>query len=82
MLDKQFALEKLTRVFVRFSGGRKKAVSLSVTTVQATNIPPKETVLYTKQTQTSSTGGVERDGRFRSLFFTKTYPQSYMLHVT
>lgn len=49
-----------------FSGGRKKAVSLSVTTVQATNIPPKETVLYTKQTQTSSTGGVERDGRFRS----------------
>lgn len=47
-----------------FSGGRKKAVSLSVTTVQATNIPPKETVLYTKQTQTSSSGGAERDGRF------------------
>ncbi|XP_037028502.1 cytoplasmic dynein 1 intermediate chain isoform X5 [Bradysia coprophila] len=44
------------------TGGRKKAVSLSMTTVQATNIPPKETVLYTKQTQTSSTGGVERDG--------------------
>lgn len=55
-----------------FSGGRKKAVSLSVTTVQATNIPPKETVLYTKQTQTSSTGGVERDGRFRSYSLHKT----------
>lgn len=32
--------------------------------VQATNIPPKETVLYTKQTQTTSTGGgPERDGK-------------------
>lgn len=34
-----------------------------MTTVQATSIPPKETVVYTKQTQTSSTGGVERDGK-------------------
>lgn len=41
---------------------RKKAVSLSLTTVQATSIPPKETVVYTKQTQTNSTGGIERDG--------------------
>ncbi|XP_058061461.1 cytoplasmic dynein 1 intermediate chain-like isoform X1 [Anopheles bellator] len=41
---------------------RKKAVNLSLVSVQATNIPPKETVVYTKQTQTNSTGGHERDG--------------------
>lgn len=41
----------------------KKPVNLCVVSVQATNIPPKETVTYTKQTQTSgSTGGLERDG--------------------
>ncbi|XP_058061503.1 cytoplasmic dynein 1 intermediate chain-like isoform X6 [Anopheles bellator] len=40
---------------------RKKAVNLSLVSVQATNIPPKETVVYTKQTQTNSTGGHERD---------------------
>lgn len=36
--------------------------SLSVVPVQATDIPPKETVTYSKQTQTANTGGVERDG--------------------
>ncbi|XP_058061495.1 cytoplasmic dynein 1 intermediate chain-like isoform X5 [Anopheles bellator] len=43
-------------------GQKKKAVNLSLVSVQATNIPPKETVVYTKQTQTNSTGGHERDG--------------------
>lgn len=43
------------------SAGRKKPVNLSVVSVQATNIPPKEVVTYTKQTQTNSTGGHERD---------------------
>ncbi|XP_055840972.1 cytoplasmic dynein 1 intermediate chain isoform X7 [Episyrphus balteatus] len=41
--------------------GRKKPLNLSVVTVQATNIPPKETLVYTKQTQTNSSGGHERD---------------------
>lgn len=41
---------------------KRSASSLSVVSVQATDIPPKELVTYTKQTQTASTGGVERDG--------------------
>ncbi|XP_055713956.1 cytoplasmic dynein 1 intermediate chain isoform X8 [Phlebotomus papatasi] len=40
----------------------RKPVNLSVVAVQTTNIPPKETVVYTKQTQTNSSGGHERDG--------------------
>ncbi|XP_055538257.1 cytoplasmic dynein 1 intermediate chain isoform X15 [Wyeomyia smithii] len=40
---------------------RKKTVNLSLVSVQATNIPPKETVVYSKQTQTTSTGGHDRD---------------------
>uniref|UniRef100_A0A1I8P9S0 Uncharacterized protein n=1 Tax=Stomoxys calcitrans TaxID=35570 RepID=A0A1I8P9S0_STOCA len=40
----------------------KKPLNLSVYSVQATNIPPKETLTYSKQTQTQSTGGHERDG--------------------
>lgn len=50
-------------MYYYYSGRQKKASSLSMTVVQATSIPPKETVVYTKQTQTSSTGGVERDGK-------------------
>uniref|UniRef100_A0A182N0U5 Uncharacterized protein n=1 Tax=Anopheles dirus TaxID=7168 RepID=A0A182N0U5_9DIPT len=41
---------------------RKKPVNLCQVSVQATNIPPKETVVYSKQTQTNSSGGHERDG--------------------
>nr|XP_017021579.1 cytoplasmic dynein 1 intermediate chain isoform X8 [Drosophila kikkawai] len=44
------------------SGLKKQPLNLSVYNVQATNIPPKETLVYTKQTQTTSTGGHERDG--------------------
>lgn len=40
----------------------RKPVNLSVVAVQITNISPKETVVYTKQTQTNSSGGHERDG--------------------
>ncbi|XP_017021582.1 cytoplasmic dynein 1 intermediate chain isoform X14 [Drosophila kikkawai] len=43
------------------SGLKKQPLNLSVYNVQATNIPPKETLVYTKQTQTTSTGGHERD---------------------
>lgn len=39
----------------------KKPLNLSVYNVQATNIPPKETLSYSKQTQTQSSGGHERD---------------------
>uniref|UniRef100_A0A034VVP3 Cytoplasmic dynein 1 intermediate chain n=1 Tax=Bactrocera dorsalis TaxID=27457 RepID=A0A034VVP3_BACDO len=42
-------------------GGKKQPLNLSVYNVQATNIPPKETLVYSKQTQTTSTGGHERD---------------------
>ncbi|XP_055304227.1 cytoplasmic dynein 1 intermediate chain isoform X8 [Sitodiplosis mosellana] len=40
---------------------KRSTTSLSVVAVQATEIPPKETVTYSKQTQTANTGGVERD---------------------
>ncbi|XP_041564627.1 cytoplasmic dynein 1 intermediate chain isoform X11 [Drosophila elegans] len=43
------------------SGGKKQPLNLSVYNVQATNIPPKETLVYTKQTQTTSTGGGNGD---------------------
>ncbi|XP_032289289.1 cytoplasmic dynein 1 intermediate chain isoform X20 [Drosophila virilis] len=44
--------------------GKKQPLNLSVYNVQATNIPPKETLVYTKQTQTTSTGGHERDDEY------------------
>jgi dynein intermediate chain len=44
------------------SATKKRTPTLSVVAVQSTNIPPKETVLYTKQTQTTTTGH-ERDGK-------------------
>ncbi|XP_049546332.1 cytoplasmic dynein 1 intermediate chain isoform X1 [Anopheles darlingi] len=40
------------------SSNRKKPVNLCLVSVQATNIPPKETVSYSKQTQTNSSGGL------------------------
>uniref|UniRef100_A0A182YK41 Uncharacterized protein n=1 Tax=Anopheles stephensi TaxID=30069 RepID=A0A182YK41_ANOST len=43
---------------------RKKPVNLCLVSVQATNIPPKETVVYSKQTQTNSSGGHERDDEY------------------
>uniref|UniRef100_A0A1I8MWY6 Uncharacterized protein n=1 Tax=Musca domestica TaxID=7370 RepID=A0A1I8MWY6_MUSDO len=43
----------------------KKPLNLSVYNVQATNIPPKETLTYSKQTQTQSTGGHDRDATLR-----------------
>ncbi|XP_022225390.2 cytoplasmic dynein 1 intermediate chain isoform X18 [Drosophila obscura] len=47
------------------NGGKKQQpLNLSVYNVQATNIPPKETLVYTKQTQTTSTGGHERDDEY------------------
>ncbi|XP_026322500.1 cytoplasmic dynein 1 intermediate chain [Hyposmocoma kahamanoa] len=44
--------------------GKKATPQLQVITVQSTDIPPKENVVYTKQTQTSTSGGVNelRDG--------------------
>ncbi|XP_017042007.1 cytoplasmic dynein 1 intermediate chain isoform X7 [Drosophila ficusphila] len=44
------------------SGGKKQPLNLSVYNVQSTSIPPKETLVYTKQTQTTSTGGGNGDG--------------------
>ncbi|XP_037890546.1 cytoplasmic dynein 1 intermediate chain isoform X15 [Glossina fuscipes] len=42
----------------------KKSLNLSVYNVQSTNIPPKEILTYSKQTQTNSTGGHERDDEY------------------
>uniref|UniRef100_A0A1A9VBN1 Uncharacterized protein n=1 Tax=Glossina austeni TaxID=7395 RepID=A0A1A9VBN1_GLOAU len=50
----------LTLNFDIYSVG-KKSLNLSVYNVQSTNIPPKEILTYSKQTQTNSTGGHERD---------------------
>ncbi|KAL9881306.1 cytoplasmic dynein 1 intermediate chain isoform 17-T20 [Glossina fuscipes fuscipes] len=50
----------LTLNFDIYSIG-KKSLNLSVYNVQSTNIPPKEILTYSKQTQTNSTGGHERD---------------------
>lgn len=53
--------------------------------VQATDIPPKETVTYTKQTQTASTGGGgERDGkceRVRVCVFSRSISMRIELHL-
>lgn len=43
---------------------RKKVPQLTVVPVQTTNIPPKEVVTYTKQTQTTNSGHDVRDGKF------------------
>uniref|UniRef100_A0A1B6CBH8 Cytoplasmic dynein intermediate chain n=1 Tax=Clastoptera arizonana TaxID=38151 RepID=A0A1B6CBH8_9HEMI len=44
------------------SGSRKKRPQLQVVSVQSTSIPPKEIVVYTKQTQTAHTSN-ERDAQ-------------------
>nr|AAX33607.1 AT17034p [Drosophila melanogaster] len=51
----------LRSTYSTLSGGKKQPLNLSVYNVQATNIPPKETLVYTKQTQTTSTGGGNGD---------------------
>ena len=51
-------------MLIHHRAGKSKPMNLSVYSVQATNIPPKETLVYTKQTQTTSTGGHERDGAY------------------
>ncbi|XP_056632190.1 cytoplasmic dynein 1 intermediate chain isoform X16 [Diorhabda carinulata] len=43
------------------STAKKKIPQLTVVPVQTTNIPPKEIVVYTKQTQTTTTGHDVRD---------------------
>lgn len=49
---------------IRTCGYRKRrGCQLSVVSVQSTNIPPREMVTYSKQTQTASSGH-ERDGEY------------------
>ncbi|XP_017021584.1 cytoplasmic dynein 1 intermediate chain isoform X16 [Drosophila kikkawai] len=76
------------------SGLKKQPLNLSVYNVQATNIPPKETLVYTKQTQTTSTGGHERDAHATDYYgddeesslphldngFTSKLPPGYLTH--
>uniref|UniRef100_A0A0A9VY03 Cytoplasmic dynein 1 intermediate chain n=1 Tax=Lygus hesperus TaxID=30085 RepID=A0A0A9VY03_LYGHE len=49
------------------SSGKKKSPQLMVVSVQSTSIPPKETVVYTKQTQTTQ-ASTERDGYYEDWF--------------
>ncbi|XP_068159602.1 cytoplasmic dynein 1 intermediate chain isoform X16 [Drosophila tropicalis] len=78
---------------VNGQGGKKQPLNLSVYNVQATNIPPKETLVYTKQTQTTSTGGHERDAHATDYYddeesslphldhgFTSKLPPGYLTH--
>ncbi|XP_075159262.1 cytoplasmic dynein 1 intermediate chain short wing isoform X8 [Haematobia irritans] len=70
----------------------KKPLNLSVYSVQATNIPPKETLTYSKQTQTQSSGGHERDAHATDYYddeesslphmdgFTSKLPPGYLTH--
>ena len=57
---------------------RKKA-QLSVVSVQTTDIPPKETVTYTKQTQTIASP--ERGGKSDSSFFHLFLPSFQLGHT-
>lgn len=67
-------------VVCRFSIGhsKRRTPTLTLVAVQSTNIPPKEVVLYTKQTQTN-TSGHERDGKF---FFNVFVPLHLILKET
>ncbi|XP_036675836.1 cytoplasmic dynein 1 intermediate chain isoform X28 [Drosophila suzukii] len=75
------------------SAGKKQPLNLSVYNVQATNIPPKETLVYTKQTQTTSTGGGNGDAHATDYYddeesslqnldngFTSKLPPGYLTH--
>ncbi|XP_020280113.1 cytoplasmic dynein 1 intermediate chain-like isoform X10 [Pseudomyrmex gracilis] len=48
------------------SGGRRKPRELTIVSVAHTNIPPKEPVVYSKQTQTIQTTHTSHDGYFET----------------
>lgn len=56
------------KIIILFSRKKKNTTQLTVVSVQATDIPPKEPVTYAKQTQTVNTGP-ERDGEYPAEFF-------------
>lgn len=66
--NSRYRLHYATILFISMGfslrASKRSTTSLSVVSVQATEIPPKETVTYSKQTQTANTGGVERDGGY------------------
>lgn len=51
----------------RHLNSSRKPKPLSFHQGQNLSIPPKETVVYTKQTQTTSSGGPDRDSKFFTL---------------
>lgn len=53
---------------------KKKEPQLCVVSIQTTNIPPKESVMYTKQTQTTATGH-ERDGEYSYSIYYNIYTE-------
>ncbi|KAI4460225.1 dynein intermediate chain [Holotrichia oblita] len=55
---------------------KRRTPTLTLVAVQSTNIPPKEVVLYTKQTQTN-TSGHERDGSSSSSSPLKGYMEDW-----
>lgn len=52
----------LTYIFLYSISARKKNRELTIVSVAHTNIPPKEPVVYTKQTQTIQTSHTSHDG--------------------
>ncbi|XP_037936949.1 cytoplasmic dynein 1 intermediate chain isoform X12 [Teleopsis dalmanni] len=75
------------------NGSKKNSLNLSIYNVQATNIPPKEMLVYSKQTQTNSTGGHERDAHATDYYddeesslphldhgFSSKLPPGYLTH--
>lgn len=63
---KSFLYEFVAIILILYCS-KKKSTQLSVVTVQSTSIAPKENVTYTKQTQTVTSTGHERDGKYKAI---------------
>lgn len=67
---------------IRSSTGRRKK-ELTIVSVAHTNIPPKEPVVYSKQTQTIQTTHTSHDGESIFLLYLLIYLYcTYVLHLT
>ena len=70
-------LEEVKESFSKLFTFRRKKLQLSVVSVQATNIPPRENVSYSKNTQTEESGGDAIPSRGSRLagfdYYTLTY---------
>lgn len=70
-------------IVVRSSAGRRKNRELTIVSVAHTNIPPKEPVVYSKQTQTIQTTHTSHDGESIFLLYLFIYLYcTYVLYLT